>query len=62
MTDNSKMEMPMGFTAALSRNSEALQKFTDMSTDEKRMILEGTHSVSSKKEMQDYVQHIADMY
>ncbi len=48
-------EMPVGFAMALAMNPEAMQKFATLSEDEKRRIVEGTHSVKSREEMHLYV-------
>ncbi len=50
-----KKDMPMGFAMALAMNTEAMQKFTMLSEDEKQRIIEGTHSVKSRDEMHQYV-------
>lgn len=48
-------EMPVGFAMALAMNPDAMQKFAALSEDQKRMIIEGTHSVKSSDEMHRYV-------
>ncbi len=50
-----KGEMPVGFTMALAMNPEAMQKFGALSEEEKRKIIDGTHSVKSRDEMHRYV-------
>ncbi len=50
-----RSEMPVGFAMALAQNPEAMQKFATLSEDKKQEIIAGTHSVNSKKEMQQYV-------
>ena len=51
-------EMPVGFSMALAKNPEAMQKFAMLSEDKKRQIIDGTHSVKSKQEMHEYVNRI----
>lgn len=51
-------EMPMGFSMALAKNLEAMQKFAMLSEDKKRQIIDGTHSVKSRQEMHEYVNKI----
>lgn len=53
-----KYEMPVGFGMALAQNPEALQKFAMFSEDKKQEIIQGTHSVKSREEMQQYVNSI----
>ncbi len=48
-------EMPVGFAMALAMNPDAMQKFGALSEDQKRAVIEGTHSVKSRYEMQRYV-------
>ena len=54
-------DIPLGFGMALAQNSEAMTRFSAMSEEQRRQLIEGTHSVSSKKEMQGYVDRIAHM-
>ncbi len=53
-------EMPVGFSMALAQNPEAMQKFALLSEDEKKQIIDGTHSVKSKKEMHEYVNRLSN--
>ncbi len=55
-----KNEMPMGFAMALAMNPEAMQKFSTLSESQKRVIIEGTHSVKSRDEMRRYVDSIVN--
>ncbi len=48
-------EMPVGFAMALAMNPDAMQKFAALSEDQKRAVIEGTHSVKSRDEMHRYV-------
>ncbi|MGN0599777.1 MAG: YdeI/OmpD-associated family protein [Oscillospiraceae bacterium] len=54
-------EMPIGFGMALAMNPEAMQKFASLPESKKQEIINGTHSVSSKKEMQQYVENLLSM-
>ena len=53
-------EMPIGFAMALSMNPDAMQKFAMLSEEQKRRIIEGTHTVKSKQEMHQYVQSLVN--
>ncbi len=53
-----KKEMPVGFAMTLAMNPEAMQKFALLSEEKKQEIISGTHSVSSKAEMRQYVENI----
>ncbi len=50
-----KNEMPIGFSMALAMNPAAMQNFALLSEDKKQQIINGTHSVKSREEMQRYV-------
>lgn len=53
-----KNEMPMGLGMALAQNPEAMRKFAALSEEKQQEIINGTHAVSSKAEMQRYVENI----
>ncbi|MBQ2943652.1 MAG: hypothetical protein IJD93_02995 [Ruminococcus sp.] len=53
-----KTELPVGFSMALAQNPEAMQKFASLSEDKQQAIINGTHAVSSKKEMHRYIENI----
>ena len=53
-----KEEMPVGFGMALAMNPDAMQKFSLLSEEQKKAIVDGTHTVSSRDEMQRYVERI----
>ena len=50
--------MPIGFSMALALNSEAMERFAMMNETQKQQIIDGTHSIKSKKEMHEYVNNI----
>ncbi|WP_432651202.1 hypothetical protein [Huintestinicola sp.] len=54
-------DIPLGFGMALAQNSDAMTRFSAMTDEQRRQLIEGTHSVRSKKEMQAYVDRIAHM-
>lgn len=51
----SNFELPLGFGMALAQNEKAMQCFECLSDDEKKAVLQKTHSVNSKKEMRALV-------
>lgn len=51
-------EMPIGLGMALAQRPEAMEKFASLSEVKKQEIIDGAHSVSSKKEMRQYVDKI----
>ena len=52
-------ELPMGFGMALAKNTEALTAFASMPADRRRAVVEGTHAIQSKREMQEYVNRLS---
>ncbi len=54
-------EMPVGFGMALAMNSRAMEKFSSMSEEKKKQILDQVKSVRSKEEMRSYVEGILDI-
>lgn len=55
-------EMPLGLGMALAQNPEAMQKFALLTENKKQEIIQGTHAVSSKEEMRQYVENIISAY
>lgn len=53
-------EMPMGLGMALVRNPTALQKYSSLSPEQKRALIDRTHLISSKQDMEVFVDSIAD--
>ena len=51
----SNIELPLGFGMALAQNESAMKKFESMTDAEKQSVLQQTHSVKSKREMQQLV-------
>lgn len=51
--------MPVGFAMALAMNPDAMQKFATLSEEQKRTVIEGTHSVRSREEMHRYINDLA---
>lgn len=50
--------MPIGLGMALAMNPETMQKFASLPENKKQEIINGTHSVTSKEEMRQYVESI----
>ena len=56
MIDNVNLsELPMGFGMALAKNTKALTAFASLSEERRRAVIDGTHAIRSKREMQQYV-------
>ena len=55
-----KIELPLGLGMALAQNEEAMKKFELLSENEKRALIERTHSVNSKSEMDRLVNSLCD--
>ena len=52
-------ELPVGFAMALAMNEPAMKKFESLSPAEKESIIQQTHGVKSRQEMQQIVTSIA---
>ena len=53
-------DIPMGLGMALAKNIEAMRYFSGLPQEEQRRIIDHTHSISSKQEMQSFVAHLTD--
>lgn len=53
-------EIPMGFGMALAQNLDAMNYFATLPVHEQGQIIEHTHSIGSKNEMQTYVNSLID--
>lgn len=54
--------MPLGLGMALAQNPEAMQKFSNLTENQKHEIIQGTHTVKSKEQMKQYVENIISAY
>lgn len=52
-------DLPLGLGMALAQNTEAMQKFSNMSDSQKSEILSQIHSINSKEEMRSFVSKLA---
>ncbi|MGI5985307.1 MAG: hypothetical protein GXY01_01105 [Clostridiales bacterium] len=52
-------EMPMGLGMALMKNPNAMNSFSAMTNEQKRAVIERTHSINSKEEMEAYVRTLS---
>lgn len=52
--------LPLGFGMALAQNEPAMRRFESMTEAEKRSVIERTHQVNSKQEMEQLVSGLAD--
>ena len=53
-------DLPLGFGMALAQRSEAMQRFCALTDEEQRMVIDHTHQIYSKQEMQAFVDHLAN--
>ena len=47
--------LPLGFGMALAQNEAAMSRFATMSEEEKQSVIERTHQVRSRRDMQRLV-------
>ena len=55
-------ELPAGLSMALAADPEAMHKFATLTERQKWEVISGTHAVSSKSEMKQYVRNIVTAY
>ena len=48
-------DIPMGLGMALMQNRQAMNYFSSLSDAEKQQVIDHTHTIQSKEEMQSYV-------
>lgn len=51
-------DLPLGFGMALAQNEPAMKRFEALSESEKAALVQKTHSVQSKEEMQRLVNRL----
>lgn len=51
----SQNDLPLGFGMALAKNLSAMEFFAALPESERQRIIDRTHSIKSKEEMQEYV-------
>lgn len=56
MSDNVLEYLPMGFGMALLQNRAALEIYDQLPRDKQIEVINGTHKIRSKQEMQQYVE------
>ena len=56
-----KDKMPVGLMMALAQNPDTMVKFSNLSDTRKQEIIDGTHQISSKEEMLQYVNKILSL-
>lgn len=49
------MELPLGFGMALAQNEAAMKAFESITESKKQAILQQTHNIKSKREMQQLI-------
>lgn len=52
--------LPLGFGMALAQNGAAMKRFESMTEAEKQALIQRTHQVRSKREMQQLVNQLTD--
>ncbi|MDP4119299.1 MAG: hypothetical protein Q8873_08980 [Bacillota bacterium] len=55
---NIERDVPMGFGMALAQNIDAMEYFSKLSHAQQQAIIDGTHSIQSKSDMQSYVSNM----
>ncbi|MDQ5984254.1 MAG: hypothetical protein RUMPE_01300 [Eubacteriales bacterium SKADARSKE-1] len=59
--NNNKIpNIPMGLGMALAQNIDSMDYFNSLSEDERQEVINHTHTVQSKQDMQNYVGEMSD--
>lgn len=53
--------LPLGLGFGLSMNEKAMDSFASMNEEEKKQVIEAARGMTSKEEMQNLVNNIADI-
>lgn len=53
-------ELPIGFTMELAQHSDALIRFSNLSREQQRSIVDGARQMQSREEMRSYVTNLLD--
>jgi uncharacterized protein YdeI (YjbR/CyaY-like superfamily) len=53
-------EVPIGLGMALAKNPAAMNYFSNLDVESQRRIIDQTHSVRSKEQMDAFVSHFTD--
>ena len=53
--------LPLGLGFGLAMNEKAMDSFTSMNEEEKKQVIEAARGMTSKEEMQNLVNNIADI-
>lgn len=52
--------IPMGLGMALAQNIDAMNYFSSLDRDGQQKVINHTHEIQSKHEMQQFVSHLTD--
>ena len=55
MSPDSETELPLGFGIALAKNNSAMEYFSSLTPAHRREIIDRTHTIRSKAEMEKFV-------
>lgn len=55
MRPDSETELPLGFGIALAKNNSAMEYFSSLTPAHRREIIDRTHTIRSKAEMEKFV-------
>lgn len=53
------IEIPLGLNMALAKNYDAMNNFVSLTNEQKQKIINKTHQIKSKNEMQNLASQIA---
>ncbi len=59
---NPLSDLPLGLGMALTQDQASMKYFSSLSPDEQRAIIDQTHSINSKGEMQSFVRALTNQH
>ena len=57
---DSRIEIPLGLGMALAKNTDAMAYFASLTPQHQREVIERTHGLNSKKEMEQFVRSMGN--
>ncbi len=54
------LDLPLGLSMAMAQNPLAMSYFTNLTAEQKEMLIGRVHNINSKREMQELVQDMAN--
>lgn len=60
-TTNTRTDLPLGLGFSLAMNQDAMSKFSNLSDNEKRQVIESARNIQSKQQMEQFVHSLKEL-